>query len=75
MILPALKEVTVEVAEALAGFEGVLDLGVSTLSDEAAGRLAKHEGSLVLRELETISASALESLERHPKVWLPERLR
>ena len=63
-------EITDEVAEILAGYEGELDLsGLTSLSDAAAESLSKHEGNLFLGGflggLTELTDAAAESLSKH----------
>ena len=64
--LPALRELTPDVAVALANNRGLLLLdGLTTLTPEVAGALAKHEGRLSLGALSILSPEVAEALAKH----------
>jgi uncharacterized linocin/CFP29 family protein len=48
---------------------------LSTITNEAAEALAKHESDLFLEGLTEISPEAAATLRSNPKVVLPERFR
>lgn len=62
------EEISAKAASFLAMQKGTLTLGLTSLPDDVANELAKHEGELVLDSLASITEASTEALARHKGV-------
>ena len=63
--LNSLKEISLEIAQILAGFNGALSLGIETINPDVAKILSRHSAALSLTGLKSLSDLELEFLSNY----------